>query len=168
MEYFYYSPATWILLSDVEKYFVMSWKHFVMWHNIIWEAMEYVATSHPWFVMRWTMAYWLWTWVWPRKSSITTSCKHLKTFLLIEGCILSSFVQPICLMLLDNNYNIFKNVEMGGNYILQKYLMKINFSNYIRYLTNMCWNGRNIISKYTTLYNDWKVTKWRKKQMDQN
>jgi len=33
-----------------------------------------------------------------------------------------------CMMLLDNNYNIFKNVDMGGNYILEKYLMKINFS----------------------------------------
>jgi hypothetical protein len=44
-----------------------------------------------------------------------------------------------CLMLLDNNYNIFKNVEMGGNCILEKYLMKIKFSKYIKYLTNMCW-----------------------------
>jgi hypothetical protein len=41
-------------------------------------------------------------------------------------------------MLLDNNYNIFKNVKMGGNCILEKYLMKINFSKYIKYLTNMC------------------------------
>jgi hypothetical protein len=29
-------------------------------------------------------------------------------------------------MLLDNNYNISKNVEIGGNCILEKYLMKIN------------------------------------------
>jgi len=40
-------------------------------------------------------------------------------------------------MFLDNNYNIFKNVEMGGNYILEKYLIKNNFSKYIKYLTNM-------------------------------
>jgi len=44
-------------------------------------------------------------------------------------------------MFLDNKYNIFKNVEMDGNCILEKYLMKINFSKYIKYLTNMCWNG---------------------------
>jgi hypothetical protein len=31
-------------------------------------------------------------------------------------------------MLLDNNYNIFKNVEMGENWILEKYLMIINLS----------------------------------------
>ncbi len=55
-----------------------------------------------------------------------------------------------CLMLLDNNYNIFKNVEMGGICILKKYLMKIKFSKYIKYLTNMCWNGRGIIHKYTS------------------
>jgi hypothetical protein len=30
-------------------------------------------------------------------------------------------------MLLDNNYNIFKKFEMGGNYILLKYFMKIKF-----------------------------------------
>jgi hypothetical protein len=71
-------------------------------------------------------------------------------------------------MLLDNNYNIFLNVEMGGNCIFHKYFMKINFSKYIKYLTNMCWNGQSIIHKYTSLYNSWKVTKWRKKQMGQN
>jgi hypothetical protein len=53
-----------------------------------------------------------------------------------------------CLMLLDNNYNIFENVEIGGNCIFEKYLMKIKFSKYIKYLTNMCWNGQNIIHKY--------------------
>ncbi len=68
-----------------------------------------------------------------------------------------------CLMLLDNNYNIFKNVEIGGNFILEKYLMKIKVSKYIKYLTNMCWNGQSIIHKYTSFYNDWKVTKWKKK-----
>jgi NADH:ubiquinone oxidoreductase subunit F (NADH-binding) len=67
-----------------------------------------------------------------------------------------------CLMLLDNNYNIFKNVEMGGNCILEKYFMKIKFSKYIKYLTNMCWNGQDIIHKYTSFYNDWKTTKWEK------
>jgi hypothetical protein len=45
-------------------------------------------------------------------------------------------------MLLENNYNISKKFEMGGNYILEKYLMKINFSKYINYLTNMCRNGQ--------------------------
>jgi len=45
-------------------------------------------------------------------------------------------------MFLDNNYNISKNVEMGGNYIFEKYLMKINFAKYINYLTNMCRNGQ--------------------------
>jgi hypothetical protein len=89
-----YSPIMWILLSDV-KYFAMSRKYFVMWNNIIWQAMEYFATSHPWFVIKWTMAYWLWTWVWPRKSSKVASCKHLRALLLIEGCILSSFMQPM-------------------------------------------------------------------------
>ncbi len=43
-----------------------------------------------------------------------------------------------CLMFLDNNYNIFKNVEMGGNCILERYLVKITFSKYIKYLTNIC------------------------------
>jgi hypothetical protein len=47
------------------------------------------------------------------------------------------FVTIICLLLLDNNYNIFLNVEMGGNCILEKYLVKINFSKYIKYLTNI-------------------------------
>jgi hypothetical protein len=63
--------------------------------------------------------------------------------------ILWSLVQIMskCLMLFDNNYNIFLNVEMGGNCILGKYLIKINFSKYIKYLTNMCWNGQNIIHK---------------------
>jgi hypothetical protein len=102
------------------------------------------------------MVYWLWTWVWPKKPLRTTLCEHLKTFLLIERCILSSSCNQCskCLMILDNNYNIFKNVEMGGNYILHKYLMKINFSKYIQYLTNMCWNCQSIIHKYTSLYND--------------
>jgi hypothetical protein len=67
-----------------------------------------------------------------------------------------------CMMLLDNNYNIFKNVETGGNCILDKYLMKIKFSKYSKYLTNMRWNGQGIIHKYTSFYNDWKVTKWKK------
>jgi len=71
-------------------------------------------------------------------------------------------------MILDNNYNIFKNVKIGGNCILEKYLMKINFSKYIKYLTNMCWNGWCIIHQYTSLYNDWKFTKWRKKPWGQN
>jgi hypothetical protein len=30
--------------------------------------------------------------------------------------------------LFNNNYNIFSNVEMGGNYILENYLIQINFS----------------------------------------
>jgi hypothetical protein len=30
-------------------------------------------------------------------------------------------------MLLDNNYNIFKNVEMGENYILQNIWWKLTF-----------------------------------------
>jgi hypothetical protein len=30
-------------------------------------------------------------------------------------------------MLLDNNYNVFKNAEIGGNCILQKYFMKLTF-----------------------------------------
>jgi len=29
-----------------------------------------------------------------------------------------------CLMLFDNNYNFFLNVEMGGNCILEKYFDK--------------------------------------------
>ncbi len=70
-----------------------------------------------------------------------------------------------CLMLLNNNYNIFKNVKMGGNCILEKYLMKIKFSKYIKYMISTCQNGRSIIHKYTSLYNDWKVTKWRKKPL---
>jgi hypothetical protein len=57
-----------------------------------------------------------------------------------------------CLMLLENNYNIFKNVEMSGNCILEKYLMKINFSKYINYLTNMCWNGRGIKILYINIH----------------
>jgi hypothetical protein len=75
--------------------------------------MEYFSMSHTWFVLRLTMVYLLWTWFWPRKP--------LKA-----------------LMLLDDNYNIFKNVEIGRNCILEKYLMKINFSKHIKYLTNMC------------------------------
>jgi NADH:ubiquinone oxidoreductase subunit F (NADH-binding) len=54
-----------------------------------------------------------------------------------------------CLRLLNNNYNIFKNVEMGG---LEKYLMKINFSKYINYLTNMCWNGQSITILYINIH----------------
>ncbi len=40
-------------------------------------------------------------------------CKQKK----IERYILPSLMQPMfqILMLLDNNYNIFRNVEMGGN-----------------------------------------------------
>jgi hypothetical protein len=34
--------------------------------------------SHPWFVLRSTMAYWLWTWVWPRKLLRVASCECLK------------------------------------------------------------------------------------------
>jgi hypothetical protein len=48
------------------------------------------------------------------------------------------FVIIICLLFFDNNYNIFKNVEMGGNCILENYLVKINFSKHIKYLINMC------------------------------
>jgi hypothetical protein len=32
-------------------------------------------------------------------------------------------------MLLDNNYNIFKNVEIGENWIFEKYLIKLTFQN---------------------------------------
>jgi hypothetical protein len=38
------------------------------------------ATSQPWFVLKWTMVYYLWTWVLP---STVTSCEHLKAFLLL-------------------------------------------------------------------------------------
>jgi hypothetical protein len=31
--------------------------------------------------------------------------------------------------LLDNNYNILKNVEIGGSCMLKKYLMKLKFPN---------------------------------------
>jgi hypothetical protein len=47
------------------------------------------------------------------------------------------FITIICLLLFDNNYNIFKNVEMGGNCILENYLVK-ETSKYIKYLANMC------------------------------
>jgi hypothetical protein len=103
-----YLSTMWISLNDVVEYFTM---------------------SHAWFILKSTMVYWLWTWVWPRKP--------MKS-----------------LMLLDNNYNLFKNVQIGGNCKIEKYLMKINFSKYIKYLTNMCWNGWGIIHQYTSLYND--------------
>jgi hypothetical protein len=48
------------------------------------------------------------------------------------------FVTIISLLLSANIYNIFKNVEMGGNCILEKYLVKNKISKYIKYLTNMC------------------------------
>jgi hypothetical protein len=34
-----------------------------------------------------------------------------------------------CLGFLDENYNIFKIVEMGGNCMVEKYLMKLKFQN---------------------------------------
>jgi hypothetical protein len=54
--------------------------------------------------------------------------------------------------LLDNNYNILKNVGMGGNCMLKKYLMKINLSKYINYLiTCVEWpRYHDIIHKYTS------------------
>jgi len=71
-----------------------------------------------------------------------------------EGCILYPSCNQCskCLLLLDNNYNNFKNVEMNGNCILEKYLMKINFSKYINYLTNMCWNGWGIMILYLNIH----------------
>jgi len=45
-----------------------------------------------------------------------------------------------CLGLLERKYKIFRVVEMGGNYMVEKYLMKLNFKIF-KYLPNMCWNG---------------------------
>jgi hypothetical protein len=102
--------------------------------------MEHFATSHPWFVLRSTMAL------------LTLNMDLVKK--VVESNIMSAFESKNklkdaiyhpscnqcskCLMLLDNNYNISKNVEMGGNCILDKYFMKIKFSKYIKYLTNIC------------------------------
>ncbi len=76
-----------------------------------------------------------------------------------------AFYHPLCnqcskkFRFFDNNYNIFRNVEMGGNYMLEKYLMKINFSKYINYLTNMCWNGQGIMILYINIHNSIMIKK---------
>ncbi len=52
--------------------------------------------------------------------------------------------------------NIFRNVEMGGNCMLKKYLMKLNSSKYINYWTNMCWNGQGTMILYIKKQCTWK------------
>jgi len=144
--------------------------HSTFGQNILWQAMEY--SCHVTSMVCFKINNGLLTlnmglakkavessivWVFESKKNLKNAFYHP----LCNQC-------SQCLAFLDNNYNIFKNVEMGGNCILEKYLMKINFSNYIKYLTNMCWNGWGIIHKYTWLYNDWKVTKWREKPLGWN
>lgn len=62
-------------------------------------------------------------WVWSIELLKITSCEDLETKK-IEGYILSSLIWcnqcSKCLGFLDNNYNIFKNVEIGGNCMVEK------------------------------------------------
>jgi hypothetical protein len=45
----------------------------------------------------------------------------------------------------------FLNVEMGGNCILEKYLIKINFSRYIKYLTVLKWSKHYLNKHHSTM-----------------
>jgi hypothetical protein len=138
------------LLSDVTKYFLTS-------HRIFCHVTSIVCfdISNGLLILNMDLA------KKPIESNVMWTFENKKN-------LKDTFYHPSCnqcskcLMLLNNNYNIFKNVEMGGNCILEKYLMKIKFS---KYMTNMCWNGQGIIHKYTSFYNDWKGTKWRKKTL---
>jgi hypothetical protein len=62
-------------------------------------------------------------------------------------------------MFLDNNYNIFKNVEMGGNCILEKHLIKI--SQNILNIWQTCVEMVEILymNKHTSTMIQ-KITKW--------
>jgi len=131
------------ILYGVTKYFA----HCIIFHDIV----KYSLTSPRIFCHITSMVYL------EMKNGLLT-LKVIKNNIMwmfenilvnLTWCILSSLVQTMskCLMFFDNNYNICSNVKMGGNCIFEKYLIKINFSKYIKYLTNMCWNGWNIIHK---------------------
>jgi hypothetical protein len=98
----------------------MSWNIFVIFifhmANFMWCGGIFLGS---------TIVYWLWTWVWPTKLPSATSCEGLKTKKR------DAFHHPWCkqyskcLGFLDKNYDVFKTIEMGGNCMVEKYLMKL-------------------------------------------
>jgi len=112
-----------------------------IFENIPCHVMECFCYIHfpygKFYVMRWnilpchvhdflgsTIVYWLWTWVWPTKLSNATSCEGLKTKKKDAFHHLWCKQYSKCLGFLDKNYDVFKNIEMGGNCMVEKYLMK--------------------------------------------
>jgi hypothetical protein len=59
-----------------------------------------------------------------------------------------------CLRLLEKLYKIFRTIEMGGNYMVEKYLMKLNSQN-LSIFAKMCWNGQGTMILYMRQYT-WK------------
>ncbi len=137
-----------------DKIFCDMVKYSTTWPNILWQAMEYFfhvtcmvcyGINNGLLTLNMGLAKKV------GKSSMAWAFENKKN---LED----AFYHPSCnkcskcLGLLNNNYNIFKNVEMGGNCMLENYLMKINFSKYIIYLTNMCWNGQGITILYINIH----------------
>ncbi len=54
-------------------------------------------------------------------------------------------------------YKIFGTIEMGGNYMVEKYLMKLNSQN-LSIFAKMCWNGQGTTILYMRQYT-WKHVK---------
>jgi hypothetical protein len=59
-----------------------------------------------------------------------------------------------CLRLLERIYKIFKTIELGENYMVEKYLIKFN-SQILSIFAKMCWNGQGTTIVYMTQHT-WK------------
>jgi hypothetical protein len=158
------------------NYLVMWW-NILPHHKIFHDVAKYSLISHGIFCHITSMVCFMinnglltMTWVWLKKSSRATSCECLKPKInwRMHFVILHATNAPNVWCFWTIITIFFKMLTWVGIIYLKNIWWKLIFQKYIKYLTNMCCNGRSIIHKYTSLCNDWKVTKWKKKPLGWN